>query len=197
MIKIPVNCEAMYDEVFLPEEEADSLFKEILENYDVTNDVIRMADGSEFVGEVGSYLFADEELTGFDQLPEVWGARSAWPASLKRIRDRIETVTGTRFHVARAIYYRDGGKGMDFHRDYPAYGPTDKIASISLGAEREFVLRPLDSKDPAHHQILKHGSLFLMGEHCQDRYEHGIPRGDVKIGPRINLTFRKFERLSH
>ena len=190
---LPVNCEAHYQREFLSVEESDALFEELVESYNVTDLVIRMADGTEVVGEVGAYMFADTELTSFEQLPEVWGGRSPWPQSLAAIRDRIEATTGTRYQVARAIYYADGAHGMDFHRDLPAYGPTCPIASISLGAEREFVFRPLDPSERNYSLVLKKGSLLVMGKFCQERYEHGVPRSSADIGPRINLTFRKFD----
>lgn len=193
MIELPLNCEATYQELFLAADESDLLFRELTENYELTNQTIKMADGTEVVGEVGAYMFTDPELTSFDALPEVWGGRSPWATSLAGIRDRIERVTGARYQVARAIYYPDGSHGMDFHRDFPAYGPTCPIASISLGAEREFVFRPLDPEEERYSLVLKQGSLLVMGENCQERYEHGVPRCDAAIGPRINLTFRRYE----
>lgn len=192
VIDVPVNCEAKYEESFLSKEEADVLFKEILEGYPVTCREINLADGTIHEGALGSYVFSDEELTSYDKIPEAFGAQSSWSESLGEVRERIAQLTGTRFQVARAIYYENGATGMDFHQDYPAYGETDQIASLSLGGEREFVLRPLDPADPEYRQILKHGSLFLMGKHCQDRYQHGVPERSEDVGPRINLTFRKF-----
>ncbi len=37
---------------------------------------------------------------------------------------------------------------------------------------------------------LASGSLLLMGEHCQSRYEHGLPKNPNYENGRINITFR-------
>jgi len=192
MQALPINCEAYYCPHFLDPIEAAALFEEIVDGYEVTNKVIKMADGSDHVGETGVYMFADADLTSFDAIPEVWGGRSPWPASLARIRDRIEETTQVRFQVTRCVYYQNGSEGMGFHTDPPAYGPTNSIASISLGAEREFVFRSQSDEDDTFSIVLPSGSLLYMGEHCQERYQHGLPHCDRCAEPRINLTFRKY-----
>ena len=153
---------------------------------------MKMADGSEHVSGTGVYLFADAELTSYDAFKEVWGGRSAWPVALANVRDRIQIVTGVRFPVARCVYYRDGTEGMEFHTDLPAYGSTKSIASLSLGAEREFVFRSLSDKNDTVSIMLDSGSLLYMDEGCQVRYEHGLPVRHDCEAPRLNLTFRKY-----
>lgn len=192
MKSLPIQCKAFYRADFLTSPDADALFSEILAGFDVTNRRVRMPDGTEHIAETGSYIFADENLTSFDALPQVWGGRSPWTGSLRRVRDRIEEETGVRFQVARCVYYKDGSEGVDFHRDLPAYGSTGAIASLSLGAEREFVFR--STADPAERYSMRllPGSLLFMGEGCQERYEHALPRDERCTKPRLNLTFRKY-----
>ena len=189
---ISIDCEAAYCANFLAPTAAAALFDELVGGYDVTNNIMKMADGSEHIAETGVYLFTDSELTSFDAFPEAWGGRSEWPASLASVRDQIEELVGVRFPVARCVYYRDGSEGMDFHTDPPAYGPTDSIASLSLGAEREFILRSRSNEDETFRIMLASGSLLHMGKHCQERYEHGLPRSKDCVAPRLNLTFRKY-----
>ncbi len=97
-----------------------------------------------------------------------------------------------RFQVARCVYYRDGSEGVGFHRDLPAYGSTSVIASLSLGTEREFVFR--STSDPAERFAIRlaSGSLLLMGEGCQELYEHGLSYNENCHEARLNLTFRKY-----
>jgi len=192
MKSLPINCEANYFEEFLTPAEASALFDEIYHGYEITGKTVKMADGSEFAAENSTYLFVDPDLMSFDALPEVWGGRSPWPESLEKIRDRIKVVTGTRFRVARSVFYKDGSESMGAHRDLPAYGTTCQIASLSLGAEREFVFRPLDPADAPLSLMLKSGSLLFMGEHFQERYEHELPACEHVLEPRINLTFRRY-----
>lgn len=192
MEPLPLDCVASYRSDFLSSAEARSLFEEIVEGYEVTNKMIPMAGGGGYESEMGIYMFCDEELTALEKLPEAWGARSPWPEFLRSIRDRIAGETGIRFEVARCLYYRDGSEGMDFHSDAPAYGTTDTIASLSLGCEREFVFRKTGDPSETYRIRLASGSLLFMGENCQQRYEHGVPRGSENNAPRINLTFRRF-----
>ena len=189
---LPIQCEAYYLAAFLSGAEADSLFAEMVSGFDVTDRRVRMFDGTEFIGEIGGYIFADPELTSFEALPEVWGQRSPWTDSLALVRDRVAEQTGVRFQVARCAYYQDGSAGSDFHSDLPAYGATSAIASLSLGAEREFVFR--STSDPAERFSihLSPGSLLFIGEGCQELYEHALLRDERCGKPRLNLTFRKY-----
>jgi len=192
MMTLPLNCEAWYERDFLGLEDAAALFAEITDNYDVTNKVVPMADGTEFVADTGAFLFADAELLSYEKFPAAWGGRAPWPERLASVRERIEEVVGIRFQVARCVYYRDGTEGVDFHVDEPAYGSTEVIASLSLGAEREFGLRSLTDPEDEFRIILGHGSLLYMGKHCQSRYEHALFHSGSCTEPRINLTFRRY-----
>ena len=192
MNPLPLNCRAFYHADFLSEHEASVLFDEITMGFDVTNRIVKMQDGSEHIAETGSFIFADPELTSFEALPEVGGGRAAWTDSLADIRERIAVATGVKFQVARCIYYQDGSEGVDFHRDLPAYGDTDEMASLSLGAERDFVLRDIADSEGRFSIRLASGSLLFMGEGTQENYEHALPHDENCHQPRLNLTFRKY-----
>ena len=194
MKKLPLNSEAFYEEAFLEKAESALLLKEIVTGFDVTNKVIKMADGTERIAGNGTYLFMDADLTSYEHFHEVWGPRSAWTDSLALIRNRIAGVTGVQFPVARCVYYQDGSESMGFHRDLPAYGSTDVIASLSLGAEREFVFREIDNPDRQYAIRLASGSLLIMGKGCQELYEHGVPVDKDCSQPRLNISFRKYHR---
>jgi len=192
MQQLPLNCEASYWREFIRPEDATALFHALITDYDVTDKSCKMADGTIYESETGTFIFADANLTSFDALPEVWGGRAPWPDLLAVVRDRIQDTVGVRFQVARLVYYANGSEGMSFHADLPAYGPTDAIASISLGAERDFAFRSLADPNDVHRITLHDGSLLYMGENCQERYQHGLPRSENCLVPRINLTFRKY-----
>ncbi len=192
MKPLPIRCEAYYRADFLRGAEAEALFSEIVSGFDVADRRIRMFDGTEHINEIGGYIFADPELTSFDVLPEVWGQRSPWTESLALVRDRIAEQTGIRFRVARCAYYKDGSSGADFHSDLPAYGSTSAIASLSLGAEREFVFRSTSDTAERFSIRLSSGSLLFIGEGCQELYEHALLHDERCGKPRLNLTFRKY-----
>lgn len=192
MKPLPLDCEASFLADFLSPAESTALFDELVDNYPLSDRKVTLVDGTEHLSDTGAYLFADGELTSYEHFPELWGGRSAWPASLASVRDRIHDLLGHRFPVARAIHYADGSVGMAFHSDLVAYGPTDAIASLSLGAERQFAFRNIDNPDQIYSLALPPGSLVFMGKNCQDRYQHGIIEDPTCTAPRINLTFRKY-----
>lgn len=192
MKQLPLQCEAYYLENFLSEEEAAILFSEILSVFDVTNKHMTMADGSVYTAETATYIFTDEEYMSFDAIHEVWGGRSLWTPLLARVREQVREQTGVNFQVARCVYYKDGTEGVSFHRDLPAYGSTSQIASISLGAVRDFEIRNISGDNQPLKVGLASGSLLFMGDGFQDLYEHGLPLDEGCSLPRLNLTFRRY-----
>jgi len=191
-MKLPLQCEAEYFPEFLSEEESRELFEHLCADFDVTNRMTAMADGTPFEMETGRVIFLDEELTGFDKLPESWGARHVWSPLMRALKEKVEAVAKREFQVCPCLYYRDGRDGAAFHSDLPAYGDTTWIASVSLGEEREFVMRSKDDPEDIYSMVLGNGSLLIMGEGSQERYEHAVPHDAKYVNPRINLTFRKF-----
>jgi alkylated DNA repair dioxygenase AlkB len=81
---------------------------------------------------------------------------------------------------------------MGFHSDdEPELGRQPVIASLSLGAERTFILKHKRAKQLRPVRIrLASGSLLLMRGETQHCWRHGIPKESRPCGPRINLTFR-------
>jgi len=117
-----------------------------------------------------------------------------WTDALADLRQRAEQACEARFNSVLANLYRDGQDAMGWHSDdEPELGPRPVIASVSLGAERRFCLRPR-AKDAARRPVqgieLPHGSLLRMAGETQRHYQHALPRTKTPAGPRINLTFR-------
>jgi alkylated DNA repair dioxygenase AlkB len=113
--------------------------------------------------------------------------------TLSDLRARISAFTGVPFNSVLCNLYRDGDDAMGMHSDSePELGPDPVIASLSLGAERKFVLRARKPKDaPAQALTLSDGSLLVMRGSTQCEFKHGVPRVRAALGPRINLTFRR------
>ena len=117
-----------------------------------------------------------------------------WTEALASLRWRAQQACGARFNSVLANLYRDGRDAMGWHSDdEPELGPRPVIASVSLGAERRFCLRPR-AKDASPRDVrgleLPHGSLLCMSGETQRNYQHSLPRTSAAVGPRINLTFR-------
>jgi alkylated DNA repair dioxygenase AlkB len=190
--RLPLDCRAEYRASFLTPAECRDAWDYLDGIAELKDRSIKDPDGVERVIDTGRYMLADRELLDFEHLPAAWGGRSAWPRCLELIRRRVELVANTRFRVCRCIYYESGEVGADFHADYPAYGSVAVIASISLGDEREFVFRNKENPGDQYRLVLASGSLLIMGEGCQDRYEHALPTVEGSRGRRFNLTFRRF-----
>jgi alkylated DNA repair dioxygenase AlkB len=63
------------------------------------------------------------------------------------------------------------------------------IASVSLGAERQFMFKHKNTK-ATHASVLQHGSLLVMKGVTQTHWLHRLPPTKKINLPRINLTFR-------
>jgi alkylated DNA repair dioxygenase AlkB len=116
-----------------------------------------------------------------------------WTDLLLDIKNRVETVTATKFNSVLLNYYRDNRDSMGFHSDdEPELGERPIIASLSLGEERTFVLKHRVKMLAKPVRLrLESGSLLLMKGETQRYWKHGIAKESRPCGPRINLTFRR------
>ena len=117
----------------------------------------------------------------------------AWTGDLLRIKQRVEAVAEENFNSVLLNYYRDHRDSIGMHSDDEAeLGPRPVIASLSLGAERTFILRHRsDSKVEPVRLKLASGCLLLMKGTTQRHWKHGIAKQTRPCGPRLNLTFRR------
>ncbi len=117
----------------------------------------------------------------------------AFPSWMEALRLQVESATGQLFNRALVNYYRDGRDSVDWHADdEPELGLDPIIASVSLGAEREFQLRHNTTKERVK-ITLPHGSLLLMGAGIQSCWQHRIAKVKQLDSPRVNFTFRYME----
>lgn len=117
-----------------------------------------------------------------------------WTEDLARLRQRVEEAAATTMNSVLLNRYRDGRDSMGFHADdEPELGKNPIVPSISLGAERRFVLRHNASGRRLEY-VLQHGSLLIMAGALQHHWQHALPKTREKVGERINLTFRRIYR---
>lgn len=119
-------------------------------------------------------------------------APEPWLPVLTALRDRIEKATGKLPNAVLANWYRNGNDTVGWHADDESeLGFNPFIASLSLGAARDFVLRPRVREGRADVSIpLRHGSLLVMQGSTQTNWLHSLPRRKKVWADRINLTFR-------
>ena len=116
-----------------------------------------------------------------------------WPASLDRVRNRLNEAFGTGFNSVLCNAYRDGADSMGWHADdEPELGREPAIASVSLGAIRRFRIRPRGGGASVGVD-LEPGSLLMMQGRSQEQFQHALPKTLRAVGLRINLTFREIK----
>ncbi|MDZ8263694.1 alpha-ketoglutarate-dependent dioxygenase AlkB [Nostoc sp. ChiQUE01b] len=112
-----------------------------------------------------------------------------WTDALAKLRDRITATTGYSFRIVIGNQYRSGQDSIGWHNDSEAsMGLNPAIASISLGSERKFQIKPIGGKPTDF--WLEHGSLLVMHPGCQSTHVHQVPKTNKVVSTRINLTFR-------
>ncbi|XP_069565606.1 DNA oxidative demethylase ALKBH2 isoform X2 [Brachyistius frenatus] len=122
-----------------------------------------------------------------------------WTPTLEYIRDAVTKTTGQTFNFVLVNRYKDGQDHVGEHRDdEKELDPHSSIASVSLGAARDFIFRHRDARGKQKcRQIepvkleLAHGSLLLMNPPTNTFWYHTLPVRKKVLLPRINLTFRR------
>ncbi|KAI9819543.1 MAG: hypothetical protein M1827_006993 [Pycnora praestabilis] len=125
------------------------------------------------------------------------------PHCLDELRKSTEAATGDHFNFCLVNYYATGADSISYHSDDERFlGPQPSIASFSLGAKRDFLLKhkpipPVTTPAPPPTAPLKlplaSGDMILMRGPTQSNWLHSVPKrkgGESERG-RINITFRK------
>lgn len=118
-----------------------------------------------------------------------------WTPLLQLIRHRIETLLGTEFDYVFVNKYRNGNDSVAWHGDHDGTAQPGKIVgSLSLGATREFDLRPKKESELRPRTIgidVSHGDLIVMAGETQRYWEHRVRKDPRVREQRLNLTFRQ------
>ncbi|KAI4211272.1 MAG: hypothetical protein LQ351_005956 [Letrouitia transgressa] len=129
------------------------------------------------------------------------------PHCLDELRRITEVLTDSTYNFCLVNYYATGSDSISYHSDDERFlGPRPSIASFSLGAQRDFLLKhkpvPPSDDDPRSLAInqakplklaLGSGDMVLMRGSTQANWLHSIPKrkGRESEKGRINITFRK------
>jgi alkylated DNA repair dioxygenase AlkB len=117
-----------------------------------------------------------------------------WVPALSVLRGLSEHFSLAKQEVLFLNRYEDCRDQLGWHADdSPEMDDERPITIITLGAERDIMFRPNGNRDHVTRLKLEHGSICIMPPGMQDTHMHRIPKSDnVKIGPRISLTFRGY-----
>ena len=123
------------------------------------------------------------------------GMAQPWSPRLLAVRARLEVLLGTGFDYVFVNRYRDGRDSVAWHGDHDGTDdPRKVVGSISLGATREFGLRPKRASGLRPRTIaldVAHGDLIVMAGETQRNWEHRVRKDPGVHDERINLTFRQ------
>jgi alkylated DNA repair dioxygenase AlkB len=182
------DAELLYHPKFYDKVESDRIFKTLLETIEWKQDKIMMY-GKELPLPRLSAWYGDNNkpytYSGITLNP------LPWTDELLQIKEKIEVEAKVKFSSVLLNRYRDGQDYVGWHTDAEKeLGINPIIGSVNFGATRKFQLRRIDDHKEKFELELKHGTFLVMGGATQHFWQHQVPKTAIKIGERLNLTFR-------
>ena len=173
---------------FYSSEEATDYFETLLSGIEWQQDDIKLF-GKTYLQPRLTALYGDMNslytYSGITMFPK------PLTSELKKIKEKVEKITKTKFTSVLLNLYRDGSDSNGWHSDdEKELGRDPVIASLSFGVERVFQLRHKAEKKLRKNILLEHGSLLIMQGSTQHNWQHQIPKSKKINSARINLTFR-------
>ncbi|KAI1082823.1 hypothetical protein F5B20DRAFT_577903 [Whalleya microplaca] len=220
------DLDLLYFEPYVPKHTEKTLFEFLrsqLPFYRVEYDIRRGGISTHIRTPRWTTVFGVDDTAIFDEAGTVVDARTRQrivdnklyakypprpiPKCFDDLRLSTEAATGCKFNFCLVNYYASGADSISYHSDDERFlGPLPAIASFSLGAKRDFLMKhkPIapDSnatptlKEPKSLKLpLASGDMVLMRGTTQANWLHSIPKRSNKNekhgGGRINITFRR------
>jgi alkylated DNA repair dioxygenase AlkB len=187
--EILLNGDVTLYQHFITEHQADSLLQSFQQTIDWQQETLFLFGRSVLVPRLVAW-YGDEHATyrysGKTHVP------LPWTQDLVRLRVLLENYLQVEFNAVLLNLYRHGNDSMSWHADdEDELGEKPVIASVSLGAERDFQFRSRCDKSQKISISLPHGSLLVMQNGCQSNWQHQLPKRKRCKEARVNLTFRK------
>jgi alkylated DNA repair dioxygenase AlkB len=184
---LPKDGTVNYYGKVLPSREANQYFDLLIRNILWKNDEV-VIFGKHIVTKRKAAWYGDSDyLYAYSNTTK---QALAWTKELCELKQVVEEIVGTTFNSCLLNLYHNGDEGMGWHSDdEESLGKNNTIASLSLGAERNFLFRHKQTKQIVS-LVLEHGSLLIMKDVTQGNWLHSLPKSRNIIDSRINLTFR-------
>ncbi|WP_298770592.1 alpha-ketoglutarate-dependent dioxygenase AlkB [uncultured Shewanella sp.] len=120
-----------------------------------------------------------------------------WPKYAVKLKNKLQRDFHFHSNGVLVNRYANGNDSMGWHSDdEPEILKGSDIASISIGASRDFILRHKISQRQ-HQFVLSSGDLFIMHWPMQADWEHALPKRRRVIDLRLNFTFRCLRPYFH
>jgi alkylated DNA repair dioxygenase AlkB len=184
-----LDGDVLLDRGYIARHQADSLLQVFQQAIDWQQETLFLYGRSVLVPRLVAW-YGDEQAayrySGRSHIP------LPWTKELLHLREMLEDRLQVEFNAVLLNLYRHGNDSMSWHADDEAeLGEKPLIASISLGAERDFQLRHRNAPGLKISISLPHGSLLVMQNGCQSNWQHQLPKRKRCKEARVNLTFRK------
>jgi len=184
---LPFDGEVIYYGRIFSKLEADHFLKVLLTTIDWKND-------EAFI--MGKHFITKRKVAwyGNEAYPYTYSKATKfalpWTNELIQLKNKIELLSKSTYNSCLLNLYHSGEEGMAYHSDdEKALAENAAIASISFGAERNFLFKHKKSGERISIQ-LEHGSLLIMQGATQKYWMHRLPTTKKAFNERINLTFR-------
>ncbi len=189
-VQTPPDAEIRLYRNWLAGGEADALFQQLHGELAWEQSVIRIHGKSVPIPRLNAWHGDADSHYGYSGIAL---QPQPWTPGLLQIRERLQQTLGQPFNSVLGNLYRDGRDSVAWHSDDEReLGTNPLIASVSLGAERRFVMKHKSRKDVPRLELwLPHGSLLVMAGTTQHYWSHQLPKTARPVAARINLTFRR------
>jgi alkylated DNA repair dioxygenase AlkB len=197
IIQIDPTSQILYEpDYFVP---SDDLVKH-LENLPWKNVERKGKDGTTYIMNRQQQCMHDEHVKPgflFQKGPDM-----PWSPEILELKEGIEkhlsNVTNKEIVFDYCLFnlYPDGNASIGWHKDDEAEEEgKNMVASITVGAERLFQLKPNGKnwkfKGKEYSFPMPNGTLIAMMGDVQKNWIHSVPKDKNCTGYRVNLTFRQ------
>lgn len=181
------NGTLIFDEAFLNQEEANSLFEQFEATLPFQQGEITLFGKAHPIPRLEAFFATENKTYSYSGKTL---KTHPFTAELLALKSKIEAISQQKFNCVLVNLYRNGQDSNGWHADdEPELGKNPVIASLSLGATRRFDLRHNLTNEKMSFN-LSNGSLLLMKGEMQHFWKHQIAKTKKVNAPRINLTFR-------
>jgi len=185
---LPKDGEAVYYGSIVSNQQAYEYLQQLLENIEWRNDEA-VIFGKHIITKRKVAWYADANFSY--TYSKTTKQALLWTPALLDLKFLVEERTKTQYNSCLLNLYHSGDEGMGWHSDdEKELTKNGSIASLSLGAERKFLLKHKVDKQLIS-VFLENGSLLEMKGTTQTNWLHRLPPTKKVKTPRINLTFRK------
>ena len=134
-------------------------------------------------------MWEDEVLE--PRLVAVYASVADLPPSLEELRAVLSERYAVDVDSCLVNLYRDGGDAVAWHGDtVRRVLATPLVFTVSLGARRQFLLKPAGGGPVVRGYTPGEGDLIVMGGRTQHEWLHAVPRDKRASGARMSVTFR-------